>query len=356
MKQSMRDIIKAFGGWRPIPLLAAFHMYLYFGFYQKYNNCLWVLWKWTLRVLQPLERLRIKWPTRFMRWVWCAGINTYHGKVMSKDDVTKILTLDKDVMIGEDSTRQIIPFKWATDIIFEEPKYIAVMDCCCRQNCSNPPTERKDMNCCLAVGKNLTAFWMEHAQNNNVRMISQQEALDIIEYQHSLGSITTMWGKVGTGSKTGVICSCRPDVCASLYIQLEASKLKYGGRKIVDSAPSGYLVLRDAEACINCGECVSICNFDARTMDDGSPAYEKELCMGCGLCVEHCPQSALSLYSAYEETGLYPLDIDLSEGFVAAARNSGSIRPRTLYPTLREPDKDEPIKGKFTQKLYGHHS
>ncbi|MCD6571304.1 MAG: 4Fe-4S binding protein [Deltaproteobacteria bacterium] len=182
------------------------------------------------------------------------------------------------------------------------------------------PLPPEDINCCIAIGKKLTDFWLEHGEKSHVRRITQKEALDIIEYQRSKGSINTMYCKVATGGKTGVLCSCRPEICVALHTQLSAGQLKYG-RKIKSQAPSGYLVSINEDACKNCGKCTEICHFNAMIMnEDGKREYKKDLCWGCGLCTEHCPQGALSLYLAPDETGLYPLDIDLDKELVEKAR------------------------------------
>lgn len=51
--------------------------------------------------------------------------------------------------------------------------------------------------------------------------------------------------------------------------------------------------------CLNLGDCVSACPFDAITMsEDGLPQVDKEKCVGCGNCVRECPRGIIHLVPA----------------------------------------------------------
>ncbi|MCD6571303.1 MAG: hypothetical protein J7L53_11425 [Deltaproteobacteria bacterium] len=126
MKPSMKEAIKMHGWWR---LDKAFHMYLYFGHYTNYVKTVLKIWDPLLSLVKGLESLEMKRPTHIFKSIVDSVFQRYHAKVMSLEDVTKVLTLKEDVTIGEDSTGRIIPFKYAKKILFEEPKHIAVMDC-----------------------------------------------------------------------------------------------------------------------------------------------------------------------------------------------------------------------------------
>lgn len=48
--------------------------------------------------------------------------------------------------------------------------------------------------------------------------------------------------------------------------------------------------------CLNFGDCVDVCPFDAITMsEDGLPQIDKEKCVGCGKCVKACPREVIAL-------------------------------------------------------------
>lgn len=47
------------------------------------------------------------------------------------------------------------------------------------------------------------------------------------------------------------------------------------------------------EMCTDCGRCVTVCAYGARTMDGKEMSLDCELCRSCGLCVEVCAPGAL---------------------------------------------------------------
>ena len=107
----------------------------------------------------------------------------------------------------------------------------------------------------MAVGQPLVDFWMDHCQRLNVRRITPDEAMEIIDAHRKTGHINQAFFKVATGGSMGVIC-----------------------------------------------------NFGAIEIRDGKRVYHPEACMGCGLCVENCEQGALTLVLG--KGPVLPLDID----------------------------------------------
>jgi ferredoxin len=56
------------------------------------------------------------------------------------------------------------------------------------------------------------------------------------------------------------------------------------------------LIEVDAEKCISCGACVTLCPVEAITIDeDASVVFDKEKCIGsvCSACVDACPSRAI---------------------------------------------------------------
>jgi len=293
MKKSTKEILKLHG-WR---VDRAIHYYIYFTCYRIY-----------VRLASLLTRMVVK----TLSWFRPASLiprfifDRYHAKVVTGGDVKKILSLDEDLVLGPDKTRRIIPFKYANKIIFREPEHIAVMDCPCKLNQGD---SCQPVSCCIAVGRPMVDFWLEHCEAYHVRKISREEALDIIREKRKTGHITQAFFKVATGGLTAVFCNCCPKCCVSLEATRLSRKIK-GAEKVSMNAASGYRVVHDAGACKRCGECARICPFEAIEVRGEAREYREDLCLGCGLCVEKCPQGALSL--ALDEDGLYPLDIDLA--------------------------------------------
>jgi ferredoxin len=289
MRESTKFVIKKHG-WR---VDRAIHHYIYFTFYAPYTKIallgtrfLIEYFSW-FKPLVPLAR---------------AIFNRYHSKVLSSTDAQKILTLNEDLSIISDKNKKVIPYKYATRIIFQEPEYIAVMDCPCKKSTKNPCTP---VNCCIAVGKGIASFWLEHCKKYNARRISQHEALNIVKEYRKNGHITQAFFKVATGGSTGVICNCCPKCCVSL----EATKLaKKIDKNLSMNAASGYEVIHNNDLCRLCGRCVEICPFNAIEIKGNTRIFMRDDCLGCGLCVEHCTEGALSLRI---EGSVFPLDIDL---------------------------------------------
>ncbi len=51
----------------------------------------------------------------------------------------------------------------------------------------------------------------------------------------------------------------------------------------------------DKDLCIDCGQCISLCNVNALHFDeDCTVAFDPDKCVGCGLCVDCCPRFAIS--------------------------------------------------------------
>jgi ferredoxin len=298
VKESTKNIAKMHG-WR---VDRTAHNWIYFTFYKPY---VWIMVHAADIVEKLLGRFGIS------STVFGMATARYHSKVVTLDDISKILTLDEDVIIGPDKTERIIPFQYANKIILKEPEFIAVMDCPCRLR---RPDGCQPADVCMAVGRTTAQFWLEHGQKYHAKKITQAEALQRMKEAHERGNIITSWFKVATGGRTGVICSCCTCCCGALHTTRLMRRLK-GGERYVNAArnemfaASGYVVKVDRERCTGCGTCVTACVFEVSRLDDETRATVEEYdCMGCGLCVEKCPSGAREL-ELNPEKGL-PLDID----------------------------------------------
>jgi Pyruvate/2-oxoacid:ferredoxin oxidoreductase delta subunit len=287
MKQSTKDLYKKHG-WR---VDRAIHNYIYFRYYYPYIKVL------TTGVLALKNFMWFKPLVPVANFVF----NRYHAKTLSMGDTKKIFSLNQDIRQISDENKRIVPFKYATKIIFQEPEFIAVMDCPCKKSTNAP---KEDLNSCFMVGK-AAQFWLDN-KKYNARKVTQKEAMDIIERLRKKNYITQAFFKVATGGSTGVICNCHPKYCLNIIASNMTKKL---GKGVVPVAMhSGYSVKHDAAKCKSCGTCAQVCPFEAVVMKDGKRIYLKEECRGCELCVEKCPNGALSLY--VDSAKPLPLDLD----------------------------------------------
>ncbi len=294
MKESTRIMVKKHG-WRVDRFI---HNYIYFLFYYPYVKAVCLI----LPILEHLTWFKPLLPVGKMTFA------RYHSKVLSFGDTRKIFEIDEDISIVTEQNKRIIPFKYATRIIFQEAQYIAVMDCPCKKSLNAPG---ETINSCIAVGKGLASFWLDHCDKYNARKISQEEALDIIRGLRQKGHITQAFFKVATGGSTGVICNCHPETCANLKATVVGKKIDPA---LTMTAKSGYLTKYDPEKCIICKKCEKICHFACVSFVDGERTSNSQVCLGCGLCVDECPEGALSLN--IESDKLLPLDLDIASDFL----------------------------------------
>ncbi len=288
MKQSTKAMLSKHG-WR-IDRFA--HNYLYFLFYYPYVKVVQL----SLRVARRLTWIKpLAWVARFV-------FNRYHSKLLSREDTRKILTLDVDVIATSDRNRQIIPYRYAHKILLQEADFIAVMDCPCKKSLGAPKAQ---LNSCLAVGKGLASFWLEHCQKYNAHQISQKDALLLIQRFREQGHVTQAFFKVATGGSTGVLCNCHPDTCVSLIATQVVTQMN---PEVSMTAASGYSVRRAEASCVLCGRCAEVCPFSIIECGDQSWHYDQSGCLGCERCVECCPEEALTLFRDADKP--LPLDLD----------------------------------------------
>jgi len=222
----------------------------------------------------------------------------YHGKVMKKEDVQKLLTLKESINITP--SERVMPFKVARQLLIENPGSIAAAPCTCRLF-EKKPCYPKDKEICLFFGDPQASFMAE--QNAMARKISQDEALHILDIAHAHGFVHTAYFEKAVGERLNVICNCCSCCCGGM----KAWNLYEGAVPIL--APSGYLAQIN-EDCIGCGECVEACQFHAIRMDEENDiAVVNEIkCMGCGVCENACAQEAIALQRDPAKGD--PLDID----------------------------------------------
>ncbi len=210
--------------------------------------------------------------------------STYHAKIVELKDAIQLVTQKQSIKLTPPET--VIPFKQARDIILQNPESISVGECACRavsvESCL-PPGE---MDVCIFVGDPHAEFIGE--SNPKFRKITQDEAVKILEESHEKGFVHCAYFKKELGRRFMAICNCCKCCCQGMkaYIVFEGA--------VPILAPSGY-VAQVADDCIECGECLDACGFNAISMDDGPALINREKCMGCGICESKCTNGSIDM-------------------------------------------------------------
>lgn len=164
--------------------------------------------------------------------------------------------------------------------ILGKAKSIAIGDCLCRERvrgCDAP------LDVCFSLGEKAEEF----VRKGLARKVSPKEALDALKRSHEAGLVHLTFTYEGR-EKPEVICSCCSCCCHSL-----SALIRFGMPDAV--VASKYVATHNSETCINCGKCVSRCQFKARWAENGIVKFDKARCFGCGVCVSSCPTGSVSL-------------------------------------------------------------
>ncbi len=223
--------------------------------------------------------------------------STYHGKVIKLKDAIQLVTQKNNITLTPPET--VIPYKQARDIILQNPESISVGECACRAVTENSCLPPGEMDVCIFVGDPHAAFISE--ANPKFRKITQDEAVKILEDVHQKGFVHCAYFKKEFARRFMAICNCCKCCCQAMktYNTFEGA--------IPILAPSGYLA-QVSDDCIECGDCLDACGFNAISMDDGPAAINAEKCMGCGVCESRCGNGTISMVR--DSANGEPLDLD----------------------------------------------
>lgn len=163
-----------------------------------------------------------------------------------------------------------------------------VIDCICRKQraligkaCGHP------LDVCMVLGERAGAF----DESTTIHALTHDGALETLTRAEQAGLVHCV-----TNSQNDVtyICNCCTCSCAILRGMAEM-----GIANVV--ARSNFVNRADPDLCIGCGECVSVCSFNALELVDVVVVNETR-CVGCGLCVSVCTQGALGLERRADES------------------------------------------------------
>lgn len=198
-----------------------------------------------------------------------------HG---TKIPMSRVVPVNKKVAYG----MEIFPYEEATEIVKRAQK-IALGQCQCRfsvRKCDAP------LDVCILLDN-----WADFLTDRKLaRLIDVEEAIDALKRAEKAGLVHTT-----TNTKTPVpyICNCCSCCCFMLRGVTEL------GHKSL--ASSRFIASVNQDGCIGCGECVSMCKFNAVEIGDENVAsVSLENCVGCGLCTSVCSEGAISMIQRKE--------------------------------------------------------
>jgi Pyruvate/2-oxoacid:ferredoxin oxidoreductase delta subunit len=218
--------------------------------------------------------------------------DTYHGKVVTLDAATKLVTVNRTLEIR--NLEKVIPYALAKDIVLKNPDHIVVLECPCRASRSAPCLP---LDVCLIVGEPFADFVLEHHSSRS-RRITPAEAVDILRAEDERGHVHHAFFKDAMLGRFYAICNCCDCCCGAMQAHRSGTPML---------ASSGYTATVDSGLCAACGDCTEFCQFQALEVLGGMNHVDRKRCMGCGICTSKCDHHALSMERTPEKGE--PLDI-----------------------------------------------
>lgn len=186
------------------------------------------------------------------------------------------------IPVGETvkNNMEVRPFESVSGLIGQAGSW-GVLDCICRtqkaligEPCKHP------VDVCMVLSQKPDAF----AHGGMIRPLTSSEAIQTLRRAAEAGLVHCV---SNNQRDLWYICNCCTCSCAILRGMAEL-----GIANVV--ARSAFVNRVNDALCIACGDCVSICSFNALTLEDVVKVQESR-CVGCGVCVQACPQDALGL-------------------------------------------------------------
>lgn len=187
---------------------------------------------------------------------------------------------------------EILDYERATHVI-DTSREIGISMCYCRHKKSHLGT-----NCDAPMDICMTFNTAAHSliKYGHARSVDKSECRELLQeaYAHNLVQF-------GENNREGVnfICNCCGCCCEALL-----AVQRFG---ITQTIHSNFIIELQAETCIGCGKCATVCPVKAlsreKTLDaEGTeqrgkqpPSINKDICLGCGVCVNSCPTHSLKL-------------------------------------------------------------
>ena len=161
------------------------------------------------------------------------------------------------------------------------PGRVSVIDCPCQKYLAGKE-ERK----CILFGT--TADIVENLPEfSHISDMGFEDTAELLKLTEAEGKIHTVWTFMSP--YIGAICNCNQRGCLLFHL-----KNKYKFAEIVHRGHE--IAVIDRNMCTGCGNCQTICQFDAVVIIDGKAEINTN-CQGCGVCRSFCPAGVIDMIS-----------------------------------------------------------
>ena len=116
--------------------------------------------------------------------------------------------------------------------------------------------------------------------------LTKEEAIENVIRSDKAGLIHSM-------NSDGNLCNCCTCCCWAFKGLHTMPERGYDPK--TDFYEINYVISLDEDKCVNCGLCVSQCQFGALKKGEKHLEIDPALCYGCGVCRAKCPRNALVL-------------------------------------------------------------
>jgi len=149
-----------------------------------------------------------------------------------------------------------------------------VSNCGCRE--SRKKCARSRMDVCLMFNPD------DPGSGSGKKEVSRAEVMGILQEAQNKHLVARPF-RNETRTDTDGICFFCDDCCGYF---LEPAERCDKGELIAET---------DLHLCSQCGDCVEVCYFKARKLNEDKLTTENELCYGCGLCIAVCPEDCIQM-------------------------------------------------------------
>ncbi|MDD3627725.1 MAG: 4Fe-4S binding protein [bacterium] len=165
----------------------------------------------------------------------------------------------------------------AREIVKKQKKFW-ISDCGCRlQNKEGCSRSRIDV--CLGFSDNATS------SSSNLKKATRKQVEELFKEADKKFLITRPFRNDKNPDVIEGICFCCDDCCGYFRDQDEYCD------------PGKFTQETDKSKCTNCGECISVCYFAARSYNNQELIIYPDNCLGCGLCISVCPEACIKMVS-----------------------------------------------------------